>query len=221
MQSFTERFQQLIQEYANGNRSEFGRKTGKTPGQITDICKGRGKPTFDYLLKLTKMFNINIHWLVSGDGEMFLGPPMPANSSVKDFVYVPRYDVQVSAGYGSIVNNEQIVDYLAFKHHWVVSDLKVDPLKLALLTVDGDSMDPTIKHSDLLLVDMEQHRIIKDAIYVIRIDEALMAKRIQRRHDGGLNVISDNPAYREFVINKDELESLQVLGRVVWFGRQV
>ena len=109
----------------------------------------------------------------------------------------------------------------ALASFWPGDDLKVDPLRLALLTVEGDSMEPTIRHEDLILVDLEQNRIQRDSIYVLRIDNALMAKRIQRGHDGSLHVISDNKAYKEFTLVKNELDSLEILGRVVWFGRQL
>ncbi len=235
-QDFRKRFEFII-ENTEGSKTKFARNTGKSPAQITDICKGRGKPTFDYLLALNVKYGININWLLTGEGSAFFLPrtQKTRNAHVTDsvdndtssknfeqnFVMVPRYDVRASAGYGAIINSEQVVDYLAFKREWVRNDLRTDAPNLALITADGDSMEPTIKNGDLLLIDLGQTRVKKDSIYILRLDDLLVAKRLQWMYDGSLLIRSDNPAYTDQVVPEDSLESLQILGRVIWFGRQM
>ncbi|MBF0288664.1 MAG: LexA family transcriptional repressor [SAR324 cluster bacterium] len=222
-QSFPQRFEFII-ENTEGSKTNFARNTGKTPAQITDICKGRGKPTFDYLLALNVKYGININWLLTGEGSAFSIPSATdelSESFTEGFVMVPRYDVRASAGYGAIINSEQVVDYLAFKREWVSNDLRTDAPNLALITADGDSMEPTIKNGDLLLIDMGQTRVKKDSIYILRLDDLLVAKRLQWMYDGSLLIRSDNPAYTDQVVPEDSLENLQFLGRVIWFGRQM
>lgn len=140
---------------------------------------------------------------------------------VKDFVMVPRYDVRASAGYGAVINSEQVVDYLAFKKEWVHSNLRAEASNLALITADGDSMEPAIKNGDLLLVDLSQRHVKKDSIYILRWEDNLIAKRLQWMYDGSLLIRSDNMAYKDQIVGQGELESLQVLGRVIWFGRRM
>lgn len=233
---FPKRFEFII-ESTEGSKTKFAKSTGKTPAQITDICKGRGKPTFDYLLALNVKYGLNVNWLLSGDGKPFMDPstryvmgdedmgnsrlPVPTDALELDFVMVPRYDVRASAGYGAIINSEQVVDYLAFKREWVVNDLRAEAPNLALITADGDSMEPTIRNGDLLLVDLSQTRVKKDSVYILRLDDLLIAKRLQWMFDGSLMVRSDNPAYTDQVVTKDVSENLQVLGRVIWFGRHM
>lgn len=60
--------QQLIDYYANGNKSEFGRMLGLTPQAIT---AWKRRNTFDLKLIATKCTNINPHWLMTGEGDMF------------------------------------------------------------------------------------------------------------------------------------------------------
>jgi len=216
MEGFEERFQQLIDEFASGNRSLFSRNTGKQASHAADICKGKAKPSFEYLQTLVKKFHISLDWLIKGEGSM---DQKSSFDEEDNYVLVPRYDVQASAGYGSLIQSEQIVDYLAFKRSWVASDLRMDPTELVLITVQGDSMEPTLFDGDLILVDLNENQLRRDAIYVLRVDEALMAKRIQRIYNGGLNIISDNQTYAPFTISREETDTLKVLGRVVWVGR--
>ena len=239
LKDFPQRFEFIIQKVA-GSKTNFAKSTGKTPAQITDICKGRGKPTFDYLLALNVKYGVDVNWLVTGQGLPFLGesiaydaetgitPAVAAKQHavaevqlVKGFVMVPRYDVRASAGHGAIINSEQVVDYLAFKKEWVHNNLRAEASNLALITADGDSMEPVIKNGDLLLIDLSQKHVKKDSIYILRWEDSLIAKRLQWMYDGSLLIRSDNMAYKDQVVREEGLESLQVLGRVIWFGRRM
>lgn len=144
--------------------------------------------------------------------------PLP---TMNDFVFVPRYDVRGSAGHGSIIHSEQIVDHLAFRADWVKNTLGVTKKDLVLISVKGDSMEPTIGNEDLILVNIQEDRIEENAIYVLQHDGVLLVKRIQRKMDGSLIIKSDNPLYEQEVLDPSKAEALRVLGRVVWFGRKI
>ncbi len=45
-----------------------------------------------------------------------------------------------------------------------------------------------------------------------------LVKRVQRKHDGSLVLISDNTAYQPDVVDRAEAERVTVIGRVVWLG---
>ena len=69
-----------------------------------------------------------------------------------------------------------------------------------------------------MLVDLSRNTTQCEASYVIRLDDLLYAKRLQRQIDGGVLVISANTAYPSVHVPTDRLERLQVVGRVVWSG---
>lgn len=137
------------------------------------------------------------------------------------FILVPHYEVHASAGNGSLVHSEQIVDYLAFKADWVRNTLGVAQKDLALISVKGDSMEPELSNDDLILVDMRKNSVEDNAIYVLQFDGTLLVKRIQRKLDGSLHVMSDNPRYDAEVVSAERAADLRVLGRVVWSGRRM
>lgn len=93
---------------------------------------------------------------------------------------------------------------------------------LRIVTGTGQSMTPTIKHGDLLIVDQGVTEVSYDAIYVVLIGSGLSIKRIQREADG-IRLISDNPQYKEVSIPADMEDRVKVLGRVVfvWSGSRV
>jgi phage repressor protein C with HTH and peptisase S24 domain len=48
-----------------------------------------------------------------------------------------------------------------------------------------------------------------------------LVKRVQRKHDGSLVLISDNAAYQPDAVDKDAADDVKVVGRVVWSGGPV
>jgi phage repressor protein C with HTH and peptisase S24 domain len=77
-------------------------------------------------------------------------------------------------------------------------------------------MAPTLESGDEILVDRDRRAIEgKNAIYVLRLDGTLMVKRL-RMAVGGVEVVSDNPAYPVLLRRAGEIE---VIGRVAWLSR--
>jgi phage repressor protein C with HTH and peptisase S24 domain len=176
---------------------------------------------------------INANWLLTGEGAMLLADvqPYPALHSVQPeyslvseqrafippiphpgFVFVPRFEVAASMGNGSVIHSEQIVDYLAFREDWVRTELCLNPKNLILISSVGDSMEPTLRTNDLLLIDRGAAEVKHDAIYAFAFNGELRVKRMQFRMNGVLIVKSDNPQY-------DDVDSIKIIGRVVWYGR--
>ncbi|MEO5364034.1 MAG: helix-turn-helix domain-containing protein [Magnetococcus sp. DMHC-8] len=173
---------------------------------------------------------------VVGDGREACGPsgtPVEEMGEMyrvprEEYCLVPRYGIQ--AGSGALLHSEQVVDYLSFKASWVEQTMGLDARELALVSVLGDSMEPTLKEGDLLLLDRRgfSHAaaagravVHSDAIYVLLRGEVLVAKRLQFGFDGSVTIQSDNPAYAAQTLSPDRVPGLQVMGRVVWIGRKM
>lgn len=152
--------------------------------------------------------------------DYILGKDNVGTSWLRDFVLVPRYGIQASAGPGSLVDSEGIVDYLSFRRDWIENSLGMKKEDLALVSVSGDSMVPTLQDGDIVLVDMKnQGRFKSDAIYLINGGDELRIKRIQKKTDGTLIIKSDNKLYDPEVIGN--LELVRIVGRVVWAGKRL
>lgn len=137
------------------------------------------------------------------------------------FVLVPRYDVRGSMGNGQVIHSEQIVDHLAFRADWVRTELGTSPNNLALISAVGDSMEPTLRAHDLLLIDRSVQSVVQDAIYAFAVEGELRVKRMQRLFDGRLEIKSDNAEYTTETLSPEQAGSINIVGRVVWFGRRM
>ena len=137
-----------------------------------------------------------------------------------EMLSVPRLDVGASAGHGAATEGETQIGHIAFDPRWLRQICRSGTSDLSFIRVQGDSMTPTLSDGDDILVDQsERTDRLRDGIYVLRRDDALMVKRLgvnpsTRR----VTIKSDNPAYPEWP--DCELATLDIIGRVVWGGRR-
>ena len=127
---------------------------------------------------------------------------------------LPRLDVAASAGPGAFVDGEVMLGAAAIDPA-LATRLGLREGMAAIVRVRGDSMEPGLVDGDLIVVD--QARRTPDAqgrVFVIRIEDAVMVKRIARRREG-LTIASDNPAAPPV---PDGV--VEVIGRVVWLMRE-
>jgi phage repressor protein C with HTH and peptisase S24 domain len=131
-------------------------------------------------------------------------------------VAVRRIDADAHAGAGGLVEDDRNGGEERIDPR-VVARLGVSPAALTMITAHGDSMEPLIHDGDALFVDMADRRLSsRPGIFVIRLDDALLVKRVARI---GLEVqvTSDNPAAP--LIAPVRADRVAVIGRVVRLAR--
>lgn len=161
-----------------------------------------------------------------GVAESVLGAPLtkvaqnPASGRRGDMVLVPILAIGASAGLGTCVDGEAIHSAVAFDPRWL-RDMGADPRALTIIRVEGDSMAPTLNDGDDILVDGSvDGKRLRDGIYVLRMDDALMVKRVTRAPgQGRIAVISDNAHYKSW--DDLPLDAVHLVGRVIWTGRRI
>jgi len=104
---------------------------------------------------------------------------------------------------------------------WVKNALGVSRKDLVLISVKGDSMQPTLSEGDLILVDTAVREFEDSAIYVLRKGDGLFVKRVHHKLDGTIIVKSDNQHYEPETYGPESAPAVQVVGRVVWVGRKL
>lgn len=205
---------------------------------------GKRIPGGEALISFTNA-GINAHWLLTGEGDMFQAdaiartannhpegfrkmmgglPPLYASPEEDqyrpDFALIPLYDVEASAGSGSLIEQEPMLYQMAFRKDWL-SQKGLQPTNCALIKAKGDSMEPTIHDGDLLLIDTRIDSIKDDSLYIVQADHHLIVKRIQQDWDGSLIVISDNPRYEKRIISPEQAKEVKIAGRVRWYGHEI
>lgn len=169
--------------------------------------KKRDKIPYEELLEFCARRSIAINWLLFGQS------PESLIESTNKF-YMVRYfsDVSASAGGGGVGEIEDSVE-LMLEGNFVASLGGERELKnIEALNVSGDSMEPTFSYGDMIFINRSKLDIGRGGIFTINTEAGLFIKRLQKRIDGKIDVISDNKEYDKQTL---EAHELQVVGRVV------
>lgn len=150
-----------------------------------------------------------------------LEPALPAAEDGSGLVLVPRYDLEASAGPGSLDPEERPAAFMGFDPKWLQSVCASEADHLSIIRVRGDSMLPTLSDGDDIMVDQSQNgRRVRDGVYVLRQDDTLLVKRIAvSPASKKATISSDNAAYPSWP--DCALDDLDIVGRVVWAGRRM
>jgi phage repressor protein C with HTH and peptisase S24 domain len=199
--------------------AQLSARIGRNPAYIQQYIK-RGSPR-----RLAEEDRARIAAYL-GVSEALLGGPAPRVASAparargSSMVLVPKLAIGASAGAGASIDGEAVEGEVAFDPKWL-RGLGADPRALSIIRVEGDSMAPTLNDGDDIMVDGgDAAGRLRDGIYVLRMDDVLMVKRIARAPgQGRVSVISDNPHYKSW--DDLPLTAIRLVGRVVWTGRRV
>jgi len=156
-----------------------------------------------------------------GVDEAVLGGPVARHTQVIQLVQIPVLDVEASAGHGAVAGAESQAGQFGFDEKWLRKLTQARSTNLSIIKVVGDSMEPTLHDGDEVLVDVsDEQSKLRDGIYVLRMDGALNVKRVAIEPQGRkISVVSDNAAYPSW--QGLDRRSINIVGRVLWFGRKV
>lgn len=192
----------------------LSRMLGKNPAYIQQyIRRGTPKRLGEHeRRKLASYFGVP---------ESTFGGPAENTARPPGLVPVTRVLVRASAGPGALPGAEQAQPYFAFDERWLKALTGSRQDKLSIIRVEGDSMAPTLNDGDDILVDKAGcSEALRDGIYVLRVDDSLLVKRLAIHPLGRrVTVQSDNPAYPDWP--DCGLDDIHCIGRVIWAGRKI
>jgi len=192
-----------------GTASALAKKAGISQSGLHRYLSG-GEPTRKVLIALAEAGGVNLDWLMTGKGPVNSRQAPGADSLTRVNLYTPPEPVNDTV----IPSPSGILTGVAFCRNWLGRH-GLDAKSLNAATIRGNSMDPTIRNGDNILIDMGSREILDGEIYAIRDGETLMIKRLQRQLGGRVRMISDNALYP--VIDAP-MADLDVVGKVVWRG---
>lgn len=217
--SFAKRFEEA-RERAGLSVASLAKHLGVS-AQSVYLWQQGSVPKAARLRELADLLGVSLQWLMYGNEE-----PHSLTDLQSGVVVVPQLNIEASAGFGDYVNevDDCVVKMIGLSSEWLHQTLPgANHKSLVVHTVVGDSMDPTLKDNDFVLLDTSVDRVTRDGLFVVGFDGLLFAKRIQVLPGRKLALISDNDAYKPITIDlTDESCSFRVIGRIVysWTGEK-
>lgn len=142
------------------------------------------------------------------------------DENLPEFVFVEKVLAKPQETSDSLVTDGDHAGYYAF-HNSFIARKGGTPNDMKIFEIAGNSMSPTLKDRDFILVNLKDTNIRTGYIYLIRMDDELMVKRLENRPGGILILRSDNPDYDDIKIDKNNEDiGVQVYGRMVWSCRE-
>ena len=210
-------FLEVIEEIKSIVSSEFSGKKifDKDVADILGISqmnfatmKKRNKIPFGELLDFCATKSISINWMLYGQS-----PESLIDATNKFFMVKYFNDVNASAGGGGF-GDDEIAQEVEIPHEFVQMLGGERELKyIEAINVTGDSMEPTFSYNDIVFINRSKTDLQRGGIFTIRTETGeLFIKRVQKRIDGKIDIISDNDVYSTQTMEPNEIE---VIGRVV------
>lgn len=204
------------------NAGQVAEMAGLNRSFVYDIIRGRSEnPNLERLGLLARALKVDRDWLLHGMGEVEGQSPIIENPDLA-FVAVPYVNLRPSMGGGSYVEAEP--DHgrpYHFQKSWIKYRLKADPAMLRIMHVEGDSMMPTLRDGDIILVDTARRAPTPPGIFVLHDGMGLVAKRLEHIPNSEppkIRIVSDNPQYSPYEATIDEVN---IVGRIRWFAREM
>jgi phage repressor protein C with HTH and peptisase S24 domain len=218
-----------IRKALNLSQIEFAKKLNISERSLRDYEKNRFNVNYDLLSQLINDYNVNSDWIFKDEGNLFTTEKkgivkadhrndLISKESSDNLVHIPYLDLKAAAGNGIDVQQEKVFSLVAFNKQWMKQHISSLPGHLSAINAEGDSMEPTIKNGDLILVDHYKNTP-QDGLYVIRLGESLVVKRTQCLPNYKMEVLSDNPVYKPYIIDFKSDQDVAIIGKVVWYGR--
>lgn len=240
----------LLQGTGLRRDSQLAELLGVSP-QAVSQARRKGRIPDGWVLKVAAQFGLSTDWIFFGKspaegrektgmealpsghdaeeeanrlhrarGESFFGEVGPGSDPI-GLVMVPLVAARLAAGRGSLETEGEVLSYFSFRQDWLCR--KGNPEKMVLMKVCGDSMEPDIRHGDMVLVDQSKSQIYGHAIYAMGINEEIYIKQVETLPGGRLVLRSRNPEYTPISVDLhgDLAESVRVIGRVIWCCREI
>jgi SOS-response transcriptional repressor LexA len=193
----------FIQEKSGLSKKDFAESLGMSKAHGFSVSRGSLKPSRNVLALLSKVYHINLHWFLTGQGPSGLE---------NDTVEIELVDQEAAAGQG-----REVEDYAETRMFQIPRSLigPYRPDRLLAVHVAGDSMvEAHICDGDIAIF----HPGITEGtgIFVVSLGNTLVVKKVDRDPASGTVVLySANPAYEPRRFSGAEADDIMITGKVV------
>lgn len=216
---------ELAMKNAGMNQSQLAEAVGVSQPSIGRLLSGDTKTTRALDL-IAKVLRTTPAFLRGETDDPFSSVATDARLAFRhapverdpDLVELDQVDLRYGMG-GSYLDGPDVASKRAFSRALLRHLTPAPPENLFWALGDGDSMEPTIRSGELILIDRSQQTPrMGDGIWAVAWGEIGMIKRLRQLPDGSVEIHSDNPLIPPARAVDGELH---VIGRVVAVVRRL
>jgi transcriptional regulator with XRE-family HTH domain len=193
------------------NQKELAEKLDVAPNTISQIVNGHRYPSVELLEKIAEALGISLPEFFSCRDD-----------ALPDIEFVPLVKAVPRAGTGGLETDGDYVGLYSFHASFLLRKQGTAET-MRLFRVAGDSMEPTLFSGDMIMVNTGEaaRHVQTGMVYLVRLGDELMVKRLENRPGNMLLIRSDNASYQDIPVNKAEVDGeIEIFGRMVWSCRE-
>lgn len=118
-ETFGQRLSQVLSLYEL-NQSEFAKKVSASPTFVSDMVRDVKKPGSDFLERLGRIFNVDLNWLLLGEGSI------TKSQFNHDFLQFVAMRVELAR---MVVEGNKVAQSIADELHHQITDSNIDALE--------------------------------------------------------------------------------------------
>lgn len=155
--------------------------------------------------KVVQNEQLSYDWIFTGKNENNI-----INDNLSDGYKIDVLNIKASAGAGIENHIVEVIDTIILDKN--LFKTPINPNKIKLIQVSGDSMTPTLNDGDFVVIDEAKSHGV-DGIYAINLHNQILIKRLKFKLDGTIQIISDNKDYEMEIYNPKETQiPLHIIG---------
>ena len=211
---------------------------------ISQMETNRIKPSLETLLLLAKNYKVNLHWLITGKGQMFeeaISTTMyKTNNRLEELKNLLTNELQNITQAKLDYSHTDVIDFPvkgeiaaglpveSFEEEIDVVTVRRSMIKgpmndFLCLRVNGKSMEPEIRHNDLILIKQStEWDQLAGKICAVRIDGAITLKQLVLDPANKVIVlVSLNNEYRSIIIHPEDHQDINLIGYLFFLYRKM
>jgi transcriptional regulator with XRE-family HTH domain len=184
----------------------FAERLGISRPWLHDILGGRVPPSVETLSVIADNLGYSLDWLRTGKG-------MPSDRWSGETTLVRR--VALKTGARKKISLEGIGGELVMLPTFLLAGFEADIPDLRVLAGEDVDLGPLVGHSDQVLVNLKDHTLVKDGVFIAQVKERLLACRAIKAHSVWLL----SPT--ESLIPESLIGDYRILGRIRFIWKRV
>jgi phage repressor protein C with HTH and peptisase S24 domain len=211
---------------------------------ISQMETNRIKPSLETLLLLAKNYKVNLHWLITGKGQMFedtiattvyktnnrleelknlLTNELQNITQAKlDYSSTDVIDIPVKGEIAAglpVESFDEEIDVVTVRRSMIKGPLD----ELICLRVNGKSMEPEIRHNDLILIKQcTEWNQLAGKICAVRVDGSITLKQLVLDNANQVIVlVALNNEYQPIIIHPEDHQDINLIGYLFFLYRKM
>ena len=216
-------------------QSHLGDAVGLSRVTIYNYEGAKQTPKINHIKKIAKALACDEGWLIGNTNDLDHNKELLRDlfiqeqkdnlekyMTVNEFTVIgelPYIGARVSPDGDPVLDiNKKDNIHLTFSKNWLKTLGRLE--KFNLIEARGNSMEPTIYDTDLVLYDSSQQDIRPGKIYAVAYESHIYLKKLYLE-PGKLILRSENKEYADIVIElleENQPHPVKILGRVLWWS---